>query len=79
MTQELINSNELKDLLQQFVDNLIIIDSARDRNNEIMKEVKALGVNTTLARKAAKILREENKNQIDEAHHELMELVNICE
>ena len=70
-----VDTSELKEKLDAFVDNLIRIDVARESNNEIIKEIKNMGINPTMARKAAKILHEQNKEEVDAAHDELMGLL----
>ena len=68
---------ELKNKLNDFVDNLARIDIAREDNNSIIKDIKNMGINPTMARKAAKIMYEQNKEEIDTTHQELMELVDM--
>jgi len=68
---------ELKNKLNDFVDNLARIDIAREDNNSIIKDIKNMGINPTMARKAAKIMHEQNKEEIDTTHQELMELVDM--
>ena len=72
-----VDTSELKEKLASFVDNLTRIDVAREANNEIIKEIKNMGINPTMARKAAKILHEQNKEKVDAAHDELMGLVDM--
>ena len=36
-----------------------------------------MGINPSMARKAAKIMYEQNKEEVDEAHQELMGLVDM--
>ena len=54
-----VDTSDLKDKLESFVDNLTRIDVAREANNEIIKDIKNMGINPTMARKAAKILHEQ--------------------
>ena len=68
---------ELKNKLNDFVDNLARIDIAREDNNSIIKDIKNMGINPTMARKAAKIMHEQNKEEINATHQELMDLVDM--
>ena len=78
MNEEIqVDTSELKNKLTKFVDNLARIDVAREDNNNIIKDIKAMGISPTMARKAAKIMYEQNKEEIDTTHQELMELVDM--
>ena len=78
MNEEIqVDTSELKNKLTNFVDNLARIDVAREDNNNIIKDIKAMVISPTMARKAAKIMFEQNKEEIDATHHELMELVDM--
>ena len=70
-----VDTSELKEKLASFVDNLTRIDVAREANNDIIKDIN--NINPSMARKAAKIMYEQNKEEVDEAHQELMGLVDM--
>lgn len=70
--------DDLRGLIESYVDNLTKMDVAREANNDIIKEIKGMGINPSLARKAAKIVYEQNKDDIDMSHQELMGLVDMC-
>lgn len=72
-----VDTSELKEKLASFVDNLTRIDVAREANNDIIKDIKNMGINPSMARKAAKIMYEQNKEEVDDAHQELMGLVDL--
>ncbi len=72
-----VDTSELKEKLSSFVDNLTRIDVAREANNDIIKDIKNMGINPSMARKAAKIMHEQNKEEVDDAHQELMGLVDM--
>ena len=72
-----VDTSDLKEKLASFVDNLTRIDVAREANNDIIKDIKNMGINPSMARKAAKIMYEQNKEEVDEAHQELMGLVDM--
>ena len=74
-----VDTSELKEKLSSLVDNLSRIDIAREANNDIIKDINNMGINPSMARKAAKIMHEQNKEQVDEAHQELMGLVDLVD
>jgi len=76
----MIDKQELMNQITAITDNLLQIESFRELNNEIVKEIKeAYGFNATAIRSAAQTLFKRKKEELEEKQSEIMTIIELVE
>jgi hypothetical protein len=76
----MIDKQELTHKITTITDNLLQIESFRELNNEIVKEIKeAYGFNATAIRSAAQALFKRKKEELEEKQIEIMTIIELVE
>jgi len=76
----MIDKQELMNQITAITDNLLQIESFRELNNEIVKEIKeAYGFNATAIRSAAQALFKRKKEELEEKQIEIMTIIELVE
>ena len=76
----MIDKQELMNQITAITDNLLQIESFRELNNEIVKEIKeTYGFNATAIRSAAQALFKRKKEELEEKQIEIMTIIELVE
>ena len=76
----MIDKQELMTKITAITDNLLQIESFRELNNDIVKEVKeAYGFNASAIRAAATALYKRKKEELEEKQTEIMTIIELVE
>ena len=76
----MIDKEELMDLFTRMTDNLLQIESYREMNNEIVKEIKDnFGFKPSAIRAAATALYKRKREELEEKQEEIFTILNLVE
>lgn len=76
----MIDKNELMDLFTRMTDNLLQMESYREMNNEIVKEIKdSFGFKPSAIRAAATALYKRKREELEEKQEEIFTILNLVE
>jgi hypothetical protein len=75
-----IDKDELKSLFERMTDNLLRIESHREDNNEVVKQIKELtGFKPTAIRAAATALYKRQRDSLEEKQSEILSILDMVE
>lgn len=75
-----IDTEELKELFTRMTDNLLRMESCREDNNEVVKEIKELtGFKPTAIRAAAMALYKQQRETLEEKQGEIFTILDLIE
>jgi hypothetical protein len=76
----MIDKEELMDLFTRMTDNLLQMESYREMNNEIVKEIKDnFGFKPSAIRAAATALYKRKREELEEKQEEIFTILNLVE
>ena len=76
----MIDKQELMDLFTRMTDNLLQMESYREMNNEIVKEIKDnFGFKPSAIRAAATALYKRKREELEEKQEEIFTILNLVE
>lgn len=76
----MIDKQELMDLFTRITDNLLQMESYREMNNEIVKEIKDnFGFKPSAIRAAATALYKRKREELEEKQEEIFTILNLVE
>lgn len=76
----MIDKEELMDMFTRMTDNLLQMESYREMNNEIVKEIKDnFGFKPSAIRAAATALYKRKREELEEKQEEIFTILNLVE
>jgi hypothetical protein len=76
----MIDKQELMDMFTRMTDNLLQMESYREMNNEIVKEIKDnFGFKPSAIRAAATALYKRKREELEEKQEEIFTILNLVE
>lgn len=76
----MIDKEELMDMFTRMTDNLLQMESYREMNNEIVKEIKDnFGFKPSAIRAAATALYKRKREELEEKQEEIFTILNLIE
>lgn len=76
----MIDKQELMDLFTRMTDNLLQMESYREMNNEVVKEIKDnFGFKPSAIRAAATALYKRKREELEEKQEEIFTILNLVE
>jgi hypothetical protein len=76
----MIDKEELMDLFTRMTDNLLQMESYREMNNEVVKEIKDnFGFKPSAIRAAATALYKRKREELEEKQEEIFTILNLVE